>query len=78
MKIVNDLLDGEVARTFLKALGFLLFLLQRFVLGKYLCYKTCSSGIAPPNKNKFDWFRNQQYNLTECDIFPKTFASYII
>jgi hypothetical protein len=69
--------DGEVARTFLEVFGFWLFLLLRFVLGKYVWYKICSSDFALSNKKKFHWFRGRQCGLTESDIFAKTFASHV-
>ena len=68
-------LDSEVARTFLEVFVFLLFLLLRIVLEKYVWYKICSSDIALSNKQKFVWFRSRQYGLINFDIFPKTFAS---
>jgi hypothetical protein len=68
--------DDEVAKTFLEAFGFWLFLLT-FVLEKYAWYKICSLDIALSNDKKFDWFKSWQYGLTEFDIFVKTFASYV-
>jgi hypothetical protein len=72
------LLDSEVARTFLEVFGFLLFLFLRFILEKYVWYKTCSSDFALSNNKKFDWFRSRQDGVTELDIYPKTFASVYI
>ena len=72
------LLDSEVVRIFLEMFGFWFFLLLRFILEKYVSYKTCSSDFALSNKKKFGWFQSRQNRLRELDIFPKTFASYII
>ena len=70
--------DGEVARVFLGAFSFWLFLLFRFVLKKYVWYKICSSDIALSNKKRLSWIRSRQHGLIVFDIFSITFASYVM
>ena len=72
------LLDSEVAKSFLEVFAFLLFLLLRIVLEKYVWYKSCSSNFALSNKKKFDRFRSKQDGLRQFDICPKTFAPHVI
>jgi hypothetical protein len=50
------LLDGEVTRTFFRDV--------RFVLGKCVWYKSCSSDFALSNKKKIRWCRSRQDSPT--------------